>query len=37
MERLLAAVSVGHAAAGIVVTRRGADPPYGSEIDVGRI
>ena len=34
MASLQAAVRVGHAAAGIVVTRRGADPPYRSELDV---
>ena len=32
LERLVDAVAVGHAAAGIVVTRRGADPPYRSEL-----
>lgn len=34
VERLVSAVRVGQAAAGIVVTRRGADPPYKSELDV---
>lgn len=34
MASLLAAVRVGHAAAGVVVTRRGADPPDRSELNV---
>ena len=33
-ERLAAAVRVGHAAAGVVVTRRGANPPHRDELDV---
>jgi fructokinase len=34
IENLAAAVRVGHAAAGVVVTRRGADPPRRDELDV---
>lgn len=34
LEHLRAAVSVGHAAAGVVVTRRGADPPSRAELDL---
>jgi fructokinase len=34
IDRLAAAVRVGHAAAGVVVTRRGADPPRRSELDL---
>lgn len=32
VENVAAAVEVGHAAAGIVVTRRGADPPHRSDL-----
>ena len=34
LDRLVAAVQVGHAAAGVVVTRRGSDPPFRTELDV---
>ena len=34
LDDLAAAVRVGHAAAGVVVTRRGADPPHRDELDV---
>ena len=34
IEHLAAAVRVGHAAAGVVVTRRGANPPHRDELDV---
>ncbi len=34
MANISAAVRVGHAAAGVVVTRRGADPPRRDELDV---
>jgi len=34
IENLAAAVRVGHAAAGVVVTRQGADPPRRDELDV---
>lgn len=34
MDQLTAAVRVGHAAAGVVVTRRGADPPHRSDLAV---
>ena len=34
IENLAAAVRVGHAAAGVVVTRRGANPPSRDELDV---
>ncbi len=33
-EQLVSAVRVGHAAAGVVVTRRGADPPQRAELDI---
>jgi fructokinase len=34
LENLAAAVRVGHVAAGVVVTRQGADPPRRAELDV---
>jgi fructokinase len=34
IANLAAAIRVGHAAAGVVVTRRGADPPRRDELDV---
>lgn len=34
VEQLVAGVRVGHAAAGVVVTRRGADPPTRAELDI---
>lgn len=34
LDNLTAAVRVGHAAAGVVVTRRGADPPHRDDLDV---
>jgi fructokinase len=34
VERLAASVRIGHAAAAVVVTRHGADPPFRSELDV---
>lgn len=34
VEQLVAGVRLGHAAAGVVVTRRGADPPTRAELDI---